>query len=215
MGRVRVVLYAEGAGEVSFSSLERGPGTSLLEEELGAAHLLLRRALEDGRSIPEAAVSFEEPLRLRRGGRIARGSDLLSSQRLRELLTWPANPPDLAVVLVDADGASDRFQTLQRTAADRSVPHAIGVAVQEFEAWLIADHAAVKRALGTSPSGPAEIETLPPGRAKETLTRWTAEAGKSQQEREVRITIARICDLTHVSRRCSAFAAFVADLSKR
>lgn len=213
MGQVRVVLYAEGAGEVSFSSLERSPGTSLLEEELGAAHLLIRRALEQGRGIPEAAVSFEEPLRLRRGGRIARGSDLLSSQRLRELLTWPAHPPDLAVVLVDADGFLDRLQVLQRAVVDRSVPHAIGVAVQEFEAWLISDHGAVKKALGASPSGPAEIETLPPGRAKETLTRWTAEAGKSQQERDVRLTIARICDLTHVARRCAAFAAFMADLA--
>src|SRR5947209_6964249 len=110
MGAIRVVLYAEGSGETRGElALPLRPADTLVEEMLGPAHLLARRALSAAKSVPENAIRFEQPLRTRRG-RIARGSMLHDAQTLRELMTWgaPQRRPDLALVLVDCDGDPGR-----------------------------------------------------------------------------------------------------------
>ena len=49
---LRVVLLAEGGGELGAIGLRPAPGDRLRDEELGAAHVLVARCLERVRGIP-------------------------------------------------------------------------------------------------------------------------------------------------------------------
>jgi hypothetical protein len=213
VGAIKVVLYAEGAGEAAGEfSLLPPPGDPLLEEHLGAAHLLVRRCIVDLANVPEGAVGFVSPLRL--GVRPARGSDLLDRRSLRRLLTWPRpdRHPDFAVVLVDHDGDDKRRDQLVGGVADLPLVAAVGVAKQEFEAWLIADHRAVTQALGSGPAQPPEVEGLPRGKAKALLGEWIEQRPReAAKPREVRMTLARAANLD-VLRRIGAFGRFFEDL---
>jgi hypothetical protein len=168
---LRVVLYAEGSGETlgELSSFQSAPGTPLAEEQLGAGHVLARRAIASARGIPEDAVLFEAPLRTARG-LVAHGSDFLNRTTLRRLLTWPdlQRRPELAIVLVDADGEANRGARLERDI--EGLAHAVvGVAKQEFEAWLIADHAALNAVLGLALQESQSPEEMKPREAKQLL----------------------------------------------
>ena len=103
---IRVVVYAEGANELYGELvLPIAPRSTLTDEELGAAHALVRRTIESRAPAAAHGIQFEEPLRLVPSLRRPRGSDLLDRKSLRRLLTWgPHSRPDLAVVLVDEDG---------------------------------------------------------------------------------------------------------------
>ena len=141
---IRVVVYGEGRRELSGLGLDApgivrpAPTDLLLEEELGPAHILVRRVLERERRIPANAVQFEEPLRLRH--RMARGSDLLEHKKLKRLLTWldVSRQPDLAVILIDSDDDGWKTRRERVSTAVRKLPIpvkvAVGVAVHEFEA---------------------------------------------------------------------------------
>ncbi|HVG61970.1 MAG TPA: DUF4276 family protein [Hyalangium sp.] len=210
----RVVVYAEGPGELSGSrSLQPAPGTPLTEEELGSAHLLVRRCLEKTRGLTADSVHFEEPLRTSRG-RLARGSLLHSRDTLRPLLFWagPIKPPDLAIVLVDADGDDERQGLLDSAIEGVPVEAIVAVAIQEFEAWLVADPDALKAVLRQTLSLPRPPEKLSRRDAKEILKRWCEQHARSRDEAEIRRDLARQCDLDTVAQKCTAFASFLRKL---
>src|SRR5205807_185062 len=92
---LRVVLYAEGPGEMDgLEAIPLAAGEPIDEDGLGAGHLVVRNAIVSASRVPEGAVLFEEPLRL--PTRRARGSDLHSPKNLARLLTWlsPARRPN-------------------------------------------------------------------------------------------------------------------------
>jgi len=164
--------------------------------------------------VPLAAIRFEAPLRTFRG-RHARGGDYLHQRTLRELLTWPVadNRPDLAVVLIDHDADQGRKARLVETTTDLFVSRVIAVAIQEFEAWLIADIAAVATAIRGNFPDPGSPENLSPGRAKELLANACATHPDGIDRKAIRIQIANTCDLATVERRCSAFVDFGRDIA--
>lgn len=213
---MRVVLYAEGPGEAGLSGrLGPAPGDPIAEEWLGPGHVLVRRSIAERRSIPEGAVRFEAPLALR--GRAARGSDLRVCANLRKLLTWasPTRKPDLAVVLVDADGEGNQVHTELTGCVggewnSRQLPVTVGVAVQEFEAWLLADQEAVHAAIGRTYDALPDLEAMAPREAKTTLQAWlSAQAFKDRSTRVgARKAVAQQCRLDEVARRCPSFAHF-------
>lgn len=210
---LRIVLYVEGPGESSGDiSLLPAPGEELDESHLGAAHRLIQRCAADLSSAPEDAIRFLSPLRLRTG-RVARGSTFLERQSLRQLLTWPSpnRRPNVAVVLVDADGDTARRATLLKHVHDVSVPSVVGVAVQEFESWLIADHGAVASAFAPPPPQPPQIEMMKAREAKGLLDKWTSESSSGATAAQVRMTLARTARLS-VLDRLSAFQQFRSDL---
>ena len=114
---MRVVLYAEGPGELAGEAGlgPPSPGAPIDEDELGAGHILVRRCVGKVSKIPEQAVAFEGPLRHR--VRPFKGSDFLVRENLRQALMWvsPSRRPELAVVFVDSDGDSSRQATLRST----------------------------------------------------------------------------------------------------
>lgn len=211
---LRVVLYAEGGNETAGEiGLPPAPGTTLHEDNLGSGHVLLRRCIEKARKIPAPAIRFEAPLRDRRGN-VARGTQLLHRETVRQLLSWPLahKRPDLVVILVDADEDTGRKTRLEESLSDLVVTRVVAVAVQEFEAWLIADHAAVGEALGSAPPMPGEPERMDRREAKTLLASWVGDR-PALNERTVRRTLADLCDLEVVSRRCTAFEQFLRELA--
>lgn len=210
---VVMVLHAEGPGDLGRPSGWIAPGYSLLEDDLGPAHELVRRILSTDRGIPPTAVDFREPLRTRSGAR-AHGSKLLAPRVLDEVLgAWIVEVP-LVVLLVDGDEQEPAGRRrLLREALDRNgLTGAVGVAIREFESWLIADQEALDAVLGPGRSSPADIEGLDPRVAKERLTSWTSTvAGRSPLE--LRQQLATTLDLDQVRDRCPSFAAFREELA--
>ena len=210
---LRAVLYAEGGNETAGEpGLPPAPGAALLEDDLGSGHVLVRRCLELTRGVPAAAVRFEAPLRDRRGN-VARGAALLQRETLRQLLSWPLPRmrPELVVVLVDCDEDPGRKARLEEIVAGIAVSTVIAVAVQEFEAWLVADHRAVCQALDATLSAPKEPERMARREAKGLLATWMGDRTAVDQ-RGIRRTLAGLCDLDIVRRRCTAFDQFLRDL---
>jgi uncharacterized protein DUF4276 len=202
-----VALYAEGAGETrGEQTLLPAPGQVLDESHLGPVHRLLRRVISAERHLPETAISFMSPLRVR--GRIPRGSDFLHRLFLRQLLTWfPEHPsPDLAIVIVDADGNPSRKHDLEEWTKGLPVPRVIGLAVNEFEAWLIADHVSVASLLATVPQTPPNPESMAPGAAKALFATWyDLRLARDMSSAEFRASIARSSDLAVIARACPSF----------
>jgi hypothetical protein len=201
---LRVVVLAEGVGETGGElSLRPAPRGELHELHFGAAHFLVRRSIAKARSIAEPAVHFEEPLR-KRNGVIAKGSDLTDRTLLRQLLSWGSKRPDLAIVLVDADEDKQRKQLLKQHVEGLPATIVIAVAIQEFEAWLVADHES-----SGQPTPPA-VESMKRGEAKTLLTKWLK---SSDDAKAARRELAQKCDLERMEKRAPSFAQFLSDLS--
>lgn len=199
---MRAVVYAEGAGEAPASLF--APGRVLAEHDIGPAHVLVRRCLAADGTCEEGEVEFLAPRRLA-SGRHARGSDLLVASVLRKLFTRvPAVPEeDLTVLLVDQDGDGHRERQLQGLCESHPRRIAIGVAVPEFEAWLLGDLGAVRAVLGREVEEPPAVETLSPGAAKERFRSLCP----ATEHRRVRLELARTVDLDRLM-RLRAFEAF-------
>lgn len=212
---LRVVLYGEGGRDVGGEGPVPSPGVRLTDWDLGPAHILLRRSLHRIRRVPEQAVHFEAGLRVDRG-RVPRGGMLLDRENLRRLCSWatPARAPQLVVVLVDADDDAARKATLEGYLAGLSVPSAVGVAVQEFESWLVADGPAASHVCGATVAVDEEIERLERRDAKERLNGWISSQSRLG-DREIRRSIAETCDLTVLERRCPSFRALLLALTPR
>lgn len=213
---ISVVLYSEGGGETRASEKTAlvAPAEPVPQDAWGPAHWLIARVLDWKRRIPVAAVKFVAPLRTK-GGTIAKGSQLLDGRTLRRLLTFP-NPdlrPELVVVLVDADGKQGR-ETLLRAhleGLEFAPPVVIGVAVQEFETWLVADGEAVRDVLNAV-GAPQNPESLQPRQAKTLLAGWLGRAHPPRPGAELRCTLARSANLEKIAEACSAFASFAEQL---
>ena len=208
---MKVVLYAEGRGEIAGAAGERPLTRARLpDSNLGAGHLLVKRCLEQA-GVPE--VCFENPLLHK--GREARGSDLLRAKTVRKLLAYPNSPPDLAVILVDADEkAADRRRSLLDAVSGRDshLPRAVvAVAVQEFEAWLIAAHTTAQEVLETVLDTPPSPEKMARGEAKECLQAWLQNSERDHLE--LRRSIVAVCDLSEIARRCPSFRRLERELS--
>lgn len=201
MSALRVVLIAEGAGEVRPDPL-RFPLSPIPAEDWGPGHVLFARAIESRSSIPRPAVKFTEPLRTSRGA-IARGS-ALHGKTLRILLNYqPIDRPDLLIVLVDADGDTARKRSLEGLVADMPGTKLIAVAVQEFESWLVSDGSALSRVVSAPLARvPQHPENLAPAEAKALLQELSATVDSAQ----ARLSLAEQLDLDAVARKCPSFA---------
>jgi hypothetical protein len=208
---LRIVLHAEGPGETRGAfSLPPAPGSVLSEDGLGPGHLLVRRVAEAARGVPAEAIAFLAPLRSSRGV-VVRGSMLLERTTLRQLLTWPSadRRPDVAIVLVDADGdPADRRALLQSHVVGITLPTVLAIAVQEFESWLISDQRALNAVAGAGTARPPHVEDMKPREAKTLL----AGLANHQDAHGARCGLARTLDLDVLCRESASFARFAADL---
>jgi len=179
--------------------------------------MLVRRCIAEGTRIPAPAVIFEVPLLLR--GRVPRGSDLRVCKNLHKLLTWPRpeGVPDLAVVVLDADGNHRIRPQLASCIGERPLPRppvCLGVAVQEFEAWLHADQKTVDSVVDQAHGRLPDLESMPPGEAKRILQEWLGIRYPNDPDARsaARKEIAARSDLEEIARRCRSFVDFRRDL---
>lgn len=214
----RVVVYAEGGRETGVGGPYPRPHEVLDDDQLGPAHVLVRRSMHAVTDVPEAAIRFLAGLRL--GARVPRGADLLDRRNLRQLCTYLSadTKPDLTVIFVDADRTSGRQRDLEAHVEGLAHAPIIAVAVQEFEAWLIADGPAVSQVTGGPGALDGDLESLDRRAAKEHLNavcsrRLQADPGLT--DRDLRISIARTVDLAVIRHRCASFDRFVRALEKR
>jgi len=208
---VRVAIHAEGSRETATFAVRPAPGSEVPTGMEGPAHVLVRRILSEDSKLPPEAVRFVEPLRTGTG-LVARGSQLRHRQIVRQLLAgWAPDQkkPDLFVILVDADGEAGREKSLQEWTSDLGAC-AIGVAVQEFEAWLVSDQAAVQRSLGAEFAAAPDPEGMRPREAKRLLDDAITRSGKPASQ--VRMALAGLLSLALVAKRCRAFKAFFENL---
>jgi hypothetical protein len=119
------------------------------------------------------------------------------------------HPPELVIVLVDADEDKSRKRTLDAHLEGIAGARVIAVAVQEFEAWLLADQRALNTLLGSAVGKPSAVEEMARREAKELLA---ALLSKHPDASGARRTLALTCDLSVVARECTAFDAFLREL---
>ena len=114
------------------------------------------------------------------------------------------------IVLVDADGETSRKRDLEAMVSDMPGTKMVAVAIQEFEAWLVADGAALVAVLASSPSKvPQQPESLGRGEAKGLLKDLSAAV---VDQRDARLSLAEHLDLEVVAKKCPAFATCLAEL---
>lgn len=221
MSGLRVVVMAEGAGELGHTGAPVVPGSWRAPEHLGPGHVLVRRVVEQECGVPEGAISFFEPFRPSTGRPFLHGSQLRVVKSLKKvILPWRLQPdeerPHLAVVLLDADDdePGPLRTRLEEALTSVGTPVVIGVSVKEFEAWLVADDAACQRVLGTSDGAAApSVEGWPPGTAKERLAGWVAPvATPIRPAWTVRRELAGGASLEVVAERSRSFSRFVRDV---
>jgi hypothetical protein len=206
---VRVVLYAEGAGDAP-RGFDDSPAWAIAEDDLGPAHVLVRRALARARGAPEPAVTFRGRYRDEDGGHLT-GSDLLDRDRREKLSVLHEladDRVDLVLFLIDRDGEAPRTPDHLATGWTAPTPLVVGVPREELEAWLLGDATGVSARLSTAP--PARPEELEPGAAKAWLQARVADVVGPGRDaaREVRADLARRADLDRLDRACPSFAAF-------
>lgn len=203
------MLHAEGAGELLG---ERGIGIAprdpIPADRLGAGHVLTRRLIAQVKGVPETVIGFREPLR-RPGGRRLLGSDLLVKKLVRRAIApWQlGGAPPLIVLLIDGNHGpwKERERLLEQVAWPGV---AVGVAVREFESWLIADRDNLSRQLRAEINVTGKPEGLEPGVAKERLATLLGLHRPDQDPRLVRRDLAMYCDLELVAKRARSFARF-------
>jgi len=214
VGALRISLIAEGAGELS-RSVHAPPGELLPDDALGAGHVLIRRIAAEATSLPNGAIQFVASLR-RSTGQPLLGSALAEPALLKEVLVWPQarRGPSVSVVLVDADGDSKRFKDIETMVKTLRTPTAVAVAVQEFEAWLIADDHCLSQVMGTSVKSDKRPDDLHPGVAKKRLTALCEKHRPNDAGSSVRVELASLMSLKKAAGRSSSLKRATKKLSE-
>jgi hypothetical protein len=116
---------------------------------------------------------------------------------------------DAIVLVIDEDGDQDRMIQLNEAQLDkrRSLPRALGIAIRTFDAWMLADDAALAKVLGVHVDRPPDPETIqnPKARCEELCDQGTRNLSLTK----LYAAVADSLDLEVLSKRCPAgFAPF-------
>jgi len=205
---MRVAFLIEGATE---GAVRVGIGDAEPFPTRRAVPLLVARILGIGES--EIQCSFPPLLRPGAGAILKRAAKVL-----KECARPDSGNCQGAVILVDADGKGrQRLRTLRQRVGEVEQAGvaiafctAVGVAVEKFEAWLLADEKALSRVLEVPnpPGASASPETLKgkggaPEDAKRVFAERVAQAGKRDvPPDELASRIVAQMDLDVVEKRC-------------
>lgn len=237
-----IIVYCEGDGEdvertrlddaalqgrYEYATMERAAQHGYASDELGAAHILISRVIAHTHNIPDEALHFFPGKRLGRTRR-PRGSDLADERNIVQLGSYLTDnpqepPPDLIIFLVDRDAQRDRHLRLSaacRRARPLHIERCVAVAVEEFEAWLIADADALRVRLPRAQGAAQHVESMERGAAKEHLQRLITEDANQREieraahTRNVRCDLARALDLDKLRRNAPSFETFIDEIAQ-
>jgi len=171
----------------------------------GAIMVLVRRLLGEGVELEATGKKIRElsaHMHPGRGDRL--GRKFIGIMRLAEREGFTA-----VVILIDHDGDDTRLQsaTYAQEAIVTLFPRAVGIAVRSFDAWFLADHAALSNVL----SKIVDRQTHPEGirNPKELCQKLNDSAPKTRRLRDLYSMVATAADLQILRDRCpTGFAVF-------
>jgi Domain of unknown function (DUF4276) len=220
---LRIGLLAEGEAElgksVPYIKPEDG-GKAIERSSEGGLHKLIRRELESI-GITECEFTQRHPSTREAGLRTLRtGHSILDPKYLTQIVSvWQPEEVDLILIVVDADDIrAERESKLAKALAtiqnnhidaddklviDRSTG---GLAIQNFETWLLADTDTVSRLLAVDLETPDDLENRADTKAtmESTIAQSTYMAGQGGNQRPllVRWNLANHVDLDVMRSRC-------------
>lgn len=169
----------------------------------GSLESLIRRLSERKLEVRHAKVS-EPDIHTHRG----KGQGFFK-RAIRWLLEARKRGYDAVVLVVDEDGYAERASELA-TAQEYSAmdfPRAFGIAIRTFDAWMLADEAALTTVLGYHIQRQAKPEEL--ARPKQICQHLLDTSGGSLSQTEMYARLAEVLDLALLEERCPrGFAPF-------
>ena len=231
---IRIGLIAEGEAELgaSIPYIKPEDGGKVIERHReGALHTLIRRELERI-GCPDCEFVQRHPTDRESGLYTLRtGHSILQPKYLAQVvIAWKPEEIDMILIVVDADDVEDqRRQDLQialqkiqnnhldendRVINDQS---AGGLAIRNFETWLLADTKTVSKTLGVEIQKSDNLEDL--DNTKQILEKaisdssYIADNTSNQRPLQVRWNLASQLDLETLKNKCpKGYAAFVQNL---
>ncbi len=106
------------------------------------------------------------------------------------------------VFLIDMDGEENRIQDIQeaQTSSMFSLPRALGVAIQAFDAWMLADEKALSHVLGYIVQRQPDPETIRD--PKQACMNLLNESPEAMAQRDMYARVASKIDITVLTERC-------------
>ena len=122
---------------------------------------------------------------------------------LRWLIRAEKKGYDAVVFLIDRDRNPDRVKQIDKAQEDKSqseLPRALGVAIESFDAWMLADETALSQALRMTVSKQKDPETL--RNPKAICENLRDEADTQQALRAMYDAVAAYVNLEVLKKRC-------------
>lgn len=228
---IRIGLIAEGDAELgqSVPYIKPEEGGKVIEREReGALHTLIRRELAEA-GFPDCDFVHRHPsFRENTTGLIRTGRTILDPRYIAQVVvTWQPTEIDMVVICADSDdqvaksqealasavetSKANHFDAADQPIPDRSVG---GLAIKNFDTWLLADSVTVANWLNVPlPGLPEDLETLPgSGRAANTPKRLLdaailqSDRARSESKRRRKLVarwqLAFVVSLAQIKNRC-------------
>ncbi|CAN1210952.1 hypothetical protein TUMEXPCC7403_12185 [Tumidithrix helvetica PCC 7403] len=236
---IRIGLIAEGDTELgaSIPYIKPEDGGKVLEREKeGALHRLIRRELNEI-GLPDCSFVQRHPTIKESGvykvAKVRTGHSILDPRYLAEVtITWKPEEVDMIAIVVDADDikpqrekalelALSKIRNFRLDINEEPIPDrsAGGLAIRNFETWLLADIQTVSTILGVEMEKLGNLEDE--AKTKEILenaiaqSTYLAEDTSNQRPLQIRWNLAEQIDLTMLKVTCPmGYAVFVQDLTK-
>jgi hypothetical protein len=219
---IRIGLIAEGPTELGSSVPYIKPedgGKLIPKENEGALHTLIRRELKEA-GLPDCNFVHRHPSTKEiRKGKVACGFGVLEklSYLSQIVSTWKPEEVDLIIILADADDkVSERQKNLEKALQEIQENHLDasgniitdqsigGLAIKDFEAWLLADFQTVSTILSIKIPELSNLEES--DQTKDILEKAIAESNYLSEENnrqlKIRWHLARQIDLAILRKSC-------------
>lgn len=228
---IRIGLIAEGEAElgISIPYIKPEDGGKIIERKNeGALHILIRRELEKA-GFSDCDFIQRHPLFKEVKRRV--GHSILQTKYLKQVVSvWKPEEVDIILIVVDADDKLDERQNDLKSALDAirenhldindqpiSSRSAGGLAIRNFETWLLADTQTVSIILGVELEQLENLEDL--DNTKHILenaivhSKYFSEDSSNQRPLQIRWKLAEQIDLEIIKTCCpNGYAAFVQSL---
>jgi hypothetical protein len=231
---IRIGLIAEGEAELGASIPYINPedgGRVIAREREGALHTLIRRELNNY-GLPDCDFVHRHPSIKELGTKTLRtGHSILNRKYLAQVVSiWKPEEVDMIVIVVDSDqNLSQRKIDLEAAlktirdnhlGVDEESIHdcsAGGLAIRNFETWLLADTQTIINILGVEIEQPENLEES--NNTKEILEKaiaqstYLTEVTNNQRPLQIRWNLASEIDLDIIKNCCpNGYAAFTQSL---
>ncbi|MEI6429948.1 MAG: hypothetical protein WCO45_16430 [Pseudanabaena sp. ELA607] len=233
--RIRIGLIAEGEAELgaSIPYIKPEDGGKIIERQReGALHTLIRREIQclglDCDFVQRHPTNQESGIYKRRTGH----SILQPKYLAQVVIAWQPEEVDMIVIVADADDVlpkrqhdlelalktirSNHLDVNENEISDRS---AGGLAIRNFETWLLADSQTVAKILGVEISQPENLEALSNTKEilEESLTKsaYLSDNTSNQRLLQIRWNLANHIDLAIIKKHCpTGYATFAKNVIK-